>query len=101
MAAATAVLLHSNNSRHRTISRHLVANEAVVAAAIGVNSNSATGISATPVSAATTIATTDDADAISADAEDSVRRTDHVVAAAVVAAEEDNKSRHLVHRSLL
>ncbi len=99
MAAVTAALLHSNNSRHLTISRHLVANAAVAAAVKGASSNSAMGISATLVSEATTIATMDVADAISADAEDSVRRTDHVVAEAVEV-EEDNKSRHLAHLSL-
>ena len=64
-----------------------------------VNSSSAMAISVTPASAATTV-TMDVAGAISGDAADSVRRTDHAVAveAVVVAAEED-KSRHLAHQS--
>ena len=112
MARAIATLLHSNSNRHRTIPSHLVApKEAVVAAEKGAaakgavaaapkgdSSNSAMAISVIPVSAATT-AITDDADAISVDAADSVRRTDRAVAeeAVVVAAD---KSKHLAHRSL-
>jgi len=71
---------------------------AVAAAPKGDSSNSAMAISVIPVSAATT-AITDDADAISVDAADSVRRTDRAVAeeAVVVAAD---KSKHLAHRSL-
>src|SRR5712671_8039248 len=94
MARAIATLLHSNSSGHRTIPSHLVAaKEAVVAAAKGAaareavaaapkgdSSNSAMAISVIPVSAATTVIT-DDADAISADAADNVRRTDPAVAA--------------------
>jgi hypothetical protein len=56
-------------------------------------------ISVTPVSAATTVIT-DDAGAISVDVADSVRRTRRAAEAVVVAAEEEDKSRHLVHRSL-
>jgi hypothetical protein len=94
----TAALLHSNNSRHRTIRRLRAAREAAAAAAIGDSSNSAMGISDTPASAATTV-TTDVAGAISGDAEDSVRRTDRAAVEAVVA-EEDSKSRRLAHQSL-
>jgi hypothetical protein len=99
MARVTAALPHNNNSRHRTIRRPAAAKEAVVVARVA-NSNSAMAISVTPVSAAT-IATMDVADAISADVEDSARRTDHAAAAAVVAAaEEEHKSRRLAHQSL-
>ena len=111
MARAIATLLHSNSSRHRTIPSHLVAaKEAVVAAAKGAaakeavaaapkgdSSNSAMAISVIPVSAATTVIT-DDADAISVDAADNVRRTDRAVEAVVVAAAD--KSRHRARRSL-
>jgi hypothetical protein len=108
MAQATAALLRSNSSRYHTISKHpAAAREAVVAAAKeavaavpkGDNSNSAMAISVTPVSAATTVIT-DDAGAISVDVADSVRRTRRAAEAVVVAAEEEDKSRHLVHRSL-
>jgi hypothetical protein len=97
MARATAALLPSNNSRHRTILRPLAGKEVVAAAAKEDSSNSAMAINVTPVSAVTTV-TMDAAGAISADAADSVHRTDHA-AAEVVAAEED-KSRHLAHQSL-
>ena len=109
MAQATAALLRSNSSRHHTISKHpaaakevvvAAAKEAVAAAPKGDSSNSAMAISVTPVSAATT-AITDDAGAISVDAADNVRKTHRAaVEAVVVAAEEEDKSRHLVHRSL-
>ena len=99
MAQVTAALLHSNNSRHRTILNPLAAKEAVVAAVKGGSSNSAMAISVTPESAAT-IATTGDAGAISGDAEDSARRTDHVAVAEAVVAEEEDKSRRLAHQSL-
>ena len=109
MAQATAALLHSNSSRHHTISKHpaaakeavvVEAKEAVAAAPKGDSSNSAMAISVTPVSAATTVIT-DDAGAISVDVADSVRRTRRaVVAEAVVVAAEAARSRHLVHRSL-
>jgi hypothetical protein len=108
MAQATAALLRSNSSRHRTISKHpaaakeavvAAAKEAVAAAPKGDSSNSAMAISVTPVSAATTVIT-DDAGAISVDVADSVRRTRRAAEAVVVAAEEEDKSRHLVHRSL-
>jgi hypothetical protein len=100
MARVTAALLHNNNnSRHRTIRRPAAAKEAVVAAS-AVNSNSAMVISVTPASAATTD-TMDVADAINGDAEDSVRRTDHVaVAEAVVVVAAEDKSRRLAHQSL-
>jgi hypothetical protein len=99
MARVTAALLHSNNSRHRTILNPLAVKEVVVVAK-GDSSNSAMAISVTPASAATT-ATTDDAGAISGDAVDSVRRTDRaVVEEAVVAAAEEGKSRHPAHQSL-
>jgi hypothetical protein len=99
MARVTAALLHSNNSRHRTIRRPAAAREAV-AAESAANSNSAMAISVTPASAATTV-TTDVADAINGDAADSAHRTDRAVAeAVVVAAEEEDKSRHLAHQSL-
>jgi hypothetical protein len=106
MAQATAALLHSNSSRHRTISKLpaaakevAAAREAVAAAPKGASSNSAMAISVTPVSAATTVIT-DDAAAISEDVADNVRRTDRAVVAeeAVVVAEVD-KSRRLAHRS--
>jgi hypothetical protein len=101
MARVTAAVLHSNNSRHRTILNPLAAKEVAVAAT-AVSSNSAMAISVTPASAATT-ATTDVAGATNGDAADSVRRTDRAaveveVEAVVVAAAD--KSRHLVHRSL-
>jgi len=126
MARAIATLLHSNSSRHRTIPSHLVAaKEAVVAAAKGAaakeavvaaanaaaakgavaaapkgdSSNSAMAISVIPVSAATTVIT-DDADAISVDAADNVRRTDRAVEAVVVVAAAADKSRHRARRSL-
>jgi hypothetical protein len=98
MARVTALLLHNNSNRHRTILNPLAAKEVVVvAAASAVSSNSAMAISVTLVSAATT-ATMDGAGAISGDAEDSVRRTDRAVVEAVVVAAD--RSRHLAHRSL-
>ena len=109
MAQATAALLHSNSSRHHTISKHpaagkeavAAAKEAVAAAPKGDSSNSAMAISVTPVSAAT-IVITDDAAAISGDVADNVRRTDRAVeeevVVVVVAAE--GKSRRLAHQSL-
>jgi len=101
MARVTAVLLHNNNSRHRTILNPLAAKEAAVVAAKGDSSNSAMEISGTPASAATTV-TMDDAGAISGDAADSVRRTDRAAVEVVVAAApaEEDKSRHLAHQSL-
>ena len=108
MAQATAALLHSNSSRHHTISKHpaagkeavAAAKEAVAAAPKGDSSNSAMATSVTPVSAATTV-TMDVADAISGDAADSVRRTDRVAVEVVVAeAPAEDKSRHLAHQSL-
>jgi hypothetical protein len=101
MARVTAALLHNNNSsRHRTILNPLAAKEAVVAAANGDSSNSAMAISVTLVSAAT-IVTMDDAGAINGDVADSVRRADRAAAeAVVVAAAEEDKSRHLGRRSL-
>jgi hypothetical protein len=100
MALVTAAVLHNNNSRHRTILNPLAAKEAAVAAS-GASSNSAMAISVTLVSAATTTVTMDVAGAISGDAADSVRRTDHaaVEVEVVVAAAEEVKSRHLAHRS--
>jgi hypothetical protein len=97
MARVTALLLHNNSNRHRTILNPLAAKEVVVAAASAVSSNSAMAISVTLVSAATT-ATMDGAGAISGDAADSVRRTDRAEVEAVVVAAD--RSRHLAHRSL-
>ena len=106
MAQATAALLHSNSSRHHTISKHpaagkeavAAAKEAVAAAPKGDSSNSAMATSVTPVSAATTV-TMDVADAISGDAADSVRRTVRAAVEVVVVAAE-GKSRRLAHQSL-
>jgi hypothetical protein len=102
MALTTAALLLSNSNRHRTIrSRPRAAKEAaVVVAAKGDSSNSAMAISVTPASAAT-IVTMDVAGAISGDAADSVRRTDHAaVEAVVVVAAAVDRNRYLAHRSL-
>jgi hypothetical protein len=107
MAQATAALLHSNSSRHHTISKHpaavkeavvAAAKEAVAAAPKGDSSNSAMAISVTPVSAATTVIT-DDAAVISGDEADNVRRTDRAVAEEAVVVAEVYKSRRLAHRS--
>ena len=109
MAQATAARLHSNSSRRHTISKHpaaakeavAAAKEAGAAAPKGDSSNSAMAISVTPVSAATTVIT-GDAGAISVDVADSVRRTRRAAEAVgvVVVAEEEDKSKHLAHRSL-